>query len=63
MLEETHIHTKSGGKYGIMFESAQVQVDDVWHPAVIYRDLNGIYCRTKKEFDEKFTPIPKYTTL
>lgn len=57
MTEETHIHIKTGNRYGV-FGYGKVQINDVWHDAVFYTDYEGnMYCRTQKEFDEKFKPI------
>lgn len=57
MLQETHIHIKTGNLYGV-FGYGAVKINGIWDDAVFYTDSEGkMYCRAQKEFDEKFTPI------
>ena len=57
IIEETHVHIKSGNRYDV-FGYGKVQIHDVWHDAVFYMDSSStMYCREKKDFDIKFKPI------
>ncbi len=58
MLKETHIHIKTGNRYGLISDTAKVKIRGIWYHAVIYTDTSGImYCRGKVEFNRKFKAI------
>lgn len=58
MLKETHIHIKTGNRYGVISYNAKLKFNNTWYDAVIYTDISGImYCRTIAEFNRKFKLI------
>lgn len=52
------LYTYKGKTYEVLSVGRiKIQVDDLWHPAIEYKNESGVYVRTEFEFLEKFKPI------
>lgn len=52
-----YTHHVKGGEY-YLADTCKIQIDDVWHPAYVYRDHTGeSYARTLQDFHAKFTKL------